>query len=108
MKNIFLHPLINTLIFLGFSFLVVIGMTGLCHHSIFSDQALLELSGDFQDLVNFIIVPQIDFIKKLMVITIGYEFEGSRICMAIYGLGLISIGITGILLLRIYERNHEK
>lgn len=58
------------------------------------------------ELGYFIFVPSINLIKKIIIITVGRDFEGSKIdYMSVYGFVMFFIGSIGM---RIYLKFFDK
>ena len=90
------------LIFISFILAGTVGML----HIFFVHQSLLETSDYMTEAGDFIFVPLINLLKKIIVITIGNDFENSKIdYMSVYGFGMLFIGVVG---LRIYLKFFDK
>ena len=75
-------------------------------HIFFTPQSLLEASNYVTEAGDFLFVPLINLIKKVIIITIGNYFENSKIdCMSVYGFGMLFMGWVGA---RIYLKFLEK
>lgn len=96
---------IHFLVCLGFAFLIMTGVISMLH-IFFDNQSLSRTSDYVTEAGDFIFVPSINLIKKIIIITVGRDFENSKIdYMSVYGFGMLFIGVVG---LRIYLKFFDK